>query len=127
MDVLVGLGRPEAAVGDIGGETIETVDHPGEVVSREQPGLVQDAGVRLRRLDVERGQRPVEVGRLAERGHRLGRATGETTTPERTLVGRPARLRAATAAGARTHRFRSRFAAIFDDRPCSSTKPRAAD
>ena len=34
---------------------------------------------------------------------------------------------AAAAAGARTHRFRSRFAAIFDDRPCSSTKPRAAD
>jgi hypothetical protein len=117
VHVLIGFGRDEGAGRDIVGQPRQAVQHRRQVGVREQSGPVEHPGMRLRCANVVRRQRPVEMRGLAERGHRVGRSGREPAAPQRALVGRPRRR----------HRPRSRFAAIFDDRPCSWTKPLAFD
>lgn len=87
MHVLVGDQRAEAAVGDVLGEAVQAGEQPVALLLGEQPGPKQHHGVRPRRGEVVGGQHPVEVGGLAQRGQRVGRAAGEPPAPQRPLVG----------------------------------------
>ncbi|SKY79017.1 Uncharacterised protein [Mycobacteroides abscessus subsp. abscessus] len=86
VHVLVGLGSHEGAVGDVARELVETGEHGGQIVVGQQACAIENPGVRLRRLDVERGEHPVELRRLAQRGHRVGGSRREATAPQRPLV-----------------------------------------
>jgi hypothetical protein len=114
VHVLVGDQRPEATVGDVLGQTVEAREQAVTLLGCQQPGPKQHLRVGLRRGDVVRRQHPVEMRRLAQRGKGVRRAVGKPAAPERSLVGAhwPAR---------------SLRAEIFDDRPCTCTKPLAAD
>ena len=85
--VLVGLCRLEGSVSDITRKLAEAGKHGSQIVVGEQTGTVQYTRMGLRRLDVERCEHPVELRRLAQRRHRLGRTRREAATPERSLVG----------------------------------------
>jgi hypothetical protein len=82
VDVLVGLDRTEGARRHLGGELGQRAEHPRQLVVGQQSGPVQDTGVRPRAGQVERGQLPVEVGRLAQRGHRRRGAAAEAAAPQ---------------------------------------------
>ena len=109
----------EAAVGDVGGQAVQTGQQPVALLGGEQPGPEQHLGVSLGRGDVVGRQYPVEVGRLAQYGKGIRGTVGESAAPQRPLVG---------AAVVRAHDpARSRRADKLDDRPCTCTKPLAAD
>ena len=116
MHILVGDQRPETAVGDIFGQAVQASQQPVALIFGQQPGIEQHLGVRAGGGDVVRRQYPVEMGRPAQCAQRGGRAVGEPSTPQRTLVG----AHVSSAA-------RSRRAASLDDSPCTWTKPLAID
>ena len=68
-------------------EAVQPGQQPVALLFGQQPGPKQHPGVRLGRGDVVGRQHPVEVGRLAQRGQRVGRAVGEPAAPQRSLVG----------------------------------------
>ncbi len=115
VHVLVGDHRQEAAVGDVLAEAVQAGQQAVALLLGQQPGPEQHPGVRLGCRDVIGREHPVEVGRLAQRGKRIRRPVGEPTAPQRPslVLTLPARSRSC--------------AAIFDDRPCTCTKPFAAD
>ena len=86
VDVLVvGLGD-ERAGRDVGGQGVDALEHRREAVVVEQPGAVQDGGVRLRPGQVVRREPPVEVGGPGQ----LGQATWwgpDANRPPQRLVG----------------------------------------
>ncbi len=82
VDVLVGDGAGEGAVGDVGFELVEPGEHPGQFVLGEQARLVEDAGVGAGAGDVVRREPPVEVDGGGQLGQCLGRSVGETRAPE---------------------------------------------
>ena len=147
VHVLVGEQRPEAAVGDVLAEAVQPGQQSVALLLGEQPGPEQHPRVGLRRGDVVGRQHPVEVGRLAQRGKRIRRPVGEPAAPQRRprwcspvpliaprstfwrnlLALVAAQTRCVSAGGAVVTGRRSRWAAIFDDRPCTWTKPLALD
>ncbi len=136
--------RLEGARRHVGGQHVQAREHPVQFLVGEQSGAVEHAGVGARAGDVVGRQAPVEVGRQAQRGHRLGWAGGEPAAPE--LGGLAALLRHDVPSGQvvvvvgsgdgvgvfhgnRPPRRRqgrwSRLAAILLGRPHSWTKPLA--
>ena len=107
VHVLVGDQRKETAVGHVLTEAVQTGQQPVSLFLGQQPGPEQHPCVRLRRGDVIGRKHPVEVGGLAQCRQRVRRTVGEPAAPQGHL--------------------RSLRAAIFDDRPCTCTKPFAAD
>lgn len=82
VDVLVGDGAGERAVGDVRLQLVESGQHAGQLVLGEQSGGVQHTGVGAGARDVVRGEPPVEVDRGGELGQRLGGAVREPAAPE---------------------------------------------
>ena len=68
VNVLVGGLRDEDAGDDVGLETLQGLQHAGQLARIQQTGLCQGAGVGPGAGDVVAGQAPVEVG-----AHRQGR------------------------------------------------------
>ena len=86
VHVLVGRAGPEVAGDDVGLQRVQSGEHPGQLVVGQQPGTVQRPTVGPGAGQVVPGQSPVELGRLAEREHGLGRSAGEPAAPQSSLV-----------------------------------------
>ena len=72
VDVLVGGLRDEDAGDDVGLETVQGLQHAGQLTRVQQAGLRQGAGVGAGAGDVVAGQAPVEVGAHRQGGQRVG-------------------------------------------------------
>ena len=72
VDVLVGGLRDEDAGDDVGLETLQGLQHAGQLARIQQTGLCQGAGVGPGAGDVVAGQAPVEVGAHRQGGQRVG-------------------------------------------------------
>ena len=72
MNVLVGGLRDEDAGDDVGLETLQGLQHAGQLARIQQTGLCQGAGVGPGAGDVVAGQAPVEVGAHRQGRQRLG-------------------------------------------------------
>ncbi len=131
VDILVLDGRAEPALGDRVGELVQGGEHRRELVDVEQPGPVQEPGVRLRREQVVGRQPPVELDAYRQPGERLRRAAGEAPAPQphrRPVPGRPVRRVVPAGRVRRGHGFSrcSRAAQTFVGKPQSSMNPRAS-
>jgi len=82
VDVLVGDGADEGAVGHVRLELVEPGDHARQLVLGEQSRLVQHARVGAGTGDVVGRQPPVEVDGRGQLRQGLGGAVGETAAPE---------------------------------------------
>ena len=72
VNVLVGGLRDEDAGDDVGLETVQGLQHAGQLTRIQQAGLRQGAGVGAGAGDVVAGQAPVEVGAHRQGGQRVG-------------------------------------------------------
>ena len=72
VDVLVSSFRDEDAGDDVGLETVQGLQHAGQLTRIQQAGLRQGAGVGAGAGDVVAGQAPVEVGAHRQGGQRVG-------------------------------------------------------
>jgi hypothetical protein len=82
MHVFVGGRRVERAVGDVGVERVERVDHARQFFGGEIAGLRQRTSVSTRSRDVVGGELPVEVGGSAQLDQFGRGAVGEPTAPQ---------------------------------------------
>ena len=71
VDVLVGGLRDEDAGNNVGLETVQGLQHAGQLLRVQQTGLRQGAGVGPGAGNVIAGQAPVEVGAHRQRGQRV--------------------------------------------------------
>ena len=82
VNVLVGDLGDEDAGDDVRLETVQGIQHAGQLAWVQQAGLRQGAGVGSGAGDVVSGQAPVEVGAHRQCGKRVSRPTGEPPTPQ---------------------------------------------
>ncbi|MPN48341.1 hypothetical protein SDC9_195948 [bioreactor metagenome] len=87
VHVLVARRGAELAGGHPAVEFVEAGEHPGVLGVGQQARPVQGIGMGLRAGDVVVGEPPVELGGLAQREHRLGRAAAEPAAPQHALAG----------------------------------------
>ena len=80
--ILILWPEGERAALHVGVQRVQPGQHPGQLVSSEQPSGRQHAGVRPGTRDVVAGQPPVEVRRDGERSQRVSGATGEPAAPQ---------------------------------------------